>query len=274
LLRNLGIRETIDYISRFGFDKNKLPANLSLSLGSAALTPLSIARGYAVFANGGHLIEPYFIERIEDADGNIIFQAKPKDICHNCPVTKIPPHDDSILPKTTETAEKPTTVPRIISNSNAYLITSILKDVIQRGTGRRARILKRNDLSGKTGTTNDQLDAWFSGFNQHIVTTVWVGFDQPKTLGRRETGGRAALPIWIDFMRVALEKIPQTTTPQPENIVAVRIDPKNGLLAKPNQENALFEIFETTTIPRKMSESNLSSDAEEKERHNIEAELF
>lgn len=131
----------------------------------------------------------------------------------------------------------------------AYMIYSIMQDVITRGTGRRALVLKRSDLAGKTGTTNDQKDAWFSGFNQEIAATTWVGFDQPSTLGRSEFGGTAALPIWIDFMDIALADIPDIPIAQPEGIVSIRIDPKTGQLAYPGQENAIFEIFPASSVP-------------------------
>jgi len=129
-------------------------------------------------------------------------------------------------------------------------MNTILRDVVQRGTARRARALARRDLAGKTGTTNDQKDAWFSGYHSDVVATAWVGFDQPKTMGRREAGGFAALPIWIDFMRDALKGLPETRLVQPEGLVSVRIDPATGLRAAPGTENAIFEIFRTENAPK------------------------
>ena len=177
LLRAIGIPAAQDYLELAGFDRSKLPNNLSLSLGSADVTPLKLAAGYAAFANGGFKVEPFFIERVEDAFGEVLFTAQPKAACNPC----------------TETEGAENIAPRIFNEQVAFLIYNILQDVIRKGTGRKALVLNRKDIAGKTGTTNDQKDAWFSGFNQSIVTTTWVGFDQPKTLGRREFGGTAAL---------------------------------------------------------------------------------
>ncbi len=227
LLRAIGIDYAIDYLSRFGFDPQSLPRGLSLALGSAEVTPLELVRGYAVFANGGHLVQPYFIERIEDLDGTVLWKAEPQRACRDCP--------------------RP--APQVISPQNAYLMTSMMKDVIRRGTGRRARVLGRSDLAGKTGTTNDQKDAWFSGFNGDLVTTAWVGFDTPQPLGRGETGARAALPMWIAFMKEALKDQPEHNLPRPSGLVTVRIDPQTGLLARAEQKDALFETFRIGHVP-------------------------
>ena len=137
----------------------------------------------------------------------------------------------------------------MIGADNAWIMNSILQDVVKRGTGQRARALKRKDLAGKTGTTNDQKDAWFSGFNRNIVTTVWVGFDQVAPLGRRETGAQAALPMWIDYMRVALEGQPETQLERPPGVITVRIDPDTGRLAGADNPNAIFESFRAGSVP-------------------------
>ncbi|MCF7980942.1 MAG: hypothetical protein K9K86_03085, partial [Pseudomonadales bacterium] len=163
---------------------------------------------------------------------------------------------------------------RVIEPRVAYIINSILKDVIRLGTGRRARSLGRGDLGGKTGTTNDQKDAWFSGFNQNVVTTTWVGFDQPQTLGTREVGGYAALPIWIDFMKDALAGTPETIQQQPNNLVTLRIDPSNGLRAWPGQPNAIFEIFRAEYAPTETSRASELSHELIDDNENITEQLF
>ena len=237
LLKETGVRTALKTVQKFGFDRNALPKDLSLALGSAALTPMSIASGYSMLANGGYKINPYLISHIEDNNGNIIYQNTPPLICKEC---------------TPDESDDPEQVlaPRIADERAIFILHSILKDVIKKGTGRRALKLKRNDLAGKTGTTNDQVDAWFSGFNTEIATTVWVGFDNPETLGRREYGAKAALPIWSDYMKVALEGTEESHLKQPEGIVTVRIDPKTGLLANPGDKNAIFEIFRTELAPK------------------------
>lgn len=241
LLQETGIRTALKTVQKFGFDRNKLPKDLSLALGSAALTPMKIASGYSMLANGGYKIEPHLISYIEDNNGNIIYQKLPPIACQECLENE---------PNNTEQREL---APRIADDRAIFILHSILKDVIKKGTGRRALKLKRNDLAGKTGTTNDQVDAWFSGFNTKLATTVWVGFDNPKTLGRREYGAKAALPIWSDYMKVALEDMEEAHMKQPEGIVTVRIDPQTGLLAKPGAKDAIFEIFRTEFAPKKQA---------------------
>ena len=150
--------------------------------------------------------------------------------------------------------------PRIVTPQNVYIMTSILRDIIQRGTGRRAKQLGRNDIAGKTGTTNDQRDAWFSGFNPEVVTTAWVGFDSPKPLGEHETGGRAALPMWIYYMREALKGLPEQPIRRPPGLVTVRIDPDTGLSANAGSPNAIFETFREDHVPKRMMEDNVNAD--------------
>lgn len=238
LLKETGVRTTLKTVQKFGFERGDLPKNLSLALGSAALTPINIASGYSMLANGGYKIEPHLISYIEDNKGTIIYQNNAPTACQVCLENK-PSNAELEL------------APRIADDRAVFILHSMLKDVIKRGTGRRALKLKRNDLAGKTGTTNDQVDAWFSGFNTEISTTVWVGFDNPKTLGRREYGAKAALPIWSDYMKVALEGMHESHMKQPDGIVTVRIDPETGLLAKPGAKNAIFEIFRTEFAPKK-----------------------
>ncbi len=156
--------------------------------------------------------------------------------------------DDVVLAD--DAADDNAHAPRVLSPRNVWIMNSLMRDVVKRGTGRRAMKLKRSDLAGKTGTTNGQQDAWFSGFNQKLVTTTCVGFDQVGPLGRRETGAGAALPVWIDYMRVALEGVPEKTLPQPDGLVTVRIDPESGLLASASQPGAVFETFRSERVPR------------------------
>jgi len=264
IMRALGIEQARQYMLRFGFEPDNLPANLSLSLGSASATPLQIARGYAAFANGGYLIEPYLISRIESAEGEILEQAKPATVCHDCTVPEAISTLEGETP--TETRTPATTIPepvgtdspvapRVISQRNAFLIYDVMRDVITRGTGTRARVLERTDLAGKTGTTNEQKDTWFSGFSPDLVTTVWVGFDQPAPLGRGEYGSSTALPIWIDYMEEALDGLPDNPPAAPEGVVRVRIDPDTGLRAWPGQDNAINEYFRTEDVPTETARS-------------------
>lgn len=242
VLQRIGIPDAIDYITKFGFERSKLPPSLSLALGTASVTPIQIAAGYSVFANGGYRITPYFIHQIQADNGKVLYQAAP------AVAPGYASADDTTTPAPTNIA------PQAIDPDTAYLMTYVLKDVIKSGTGYAARELGRDDLAGKTGTTNRQVDAWFSGFNRHIETTVWVGYDQPRPLN--EYGGQAALPIWIDFMRVALADMPEEILPQPETIVSARIDPHTGLLASPDQDNAIFEVFREGTVPGDVSDDN------------------
>ena len=244
LLQKIGIPYAIQYFERFSFDPNVLPHSLSLALGSVTITPLQMARGYCIFANGGFRVTPYFIDRIEDQSHHLLFQAKPPRACQACVENPNPSIEQMPNPIATQ----------VIMPQNAYLITQVLRDVIRFGTGRAAKILNRSDLAGKTGTTNDQVDAWFSGFNNNLEVTVWVGYDNLRSL--HEYGAQAALPIWIQFMRVALQGQPEATLPQPPGMVMVRIDPRTGLLASPDQQDAIFEIFRKQYAPTQFSTSS------------------
>jgi penicillin-binding protein 1A len=242
ILQSIGATYAAQYAERFGFEPSQLPHDLTLALGSASVTPLQMARAYAVFANGGYLVDPYFIQRIQDAQGQVIYSAQPRVVCSDCPqnVEGIVDDADSRL----NPAEA------VITPQNAWLMNSMLQDVIQRGTGRRATELGRSDLSGKTGTTNDQKDAWFCGYNPSLVTTTWVGFDKLDPLGRVETGGQAALPMWMQYMGAALAGARTEKREQPDGLVTVRIDPKTGLLARSGQSDAIFETFRVDDVPQ------------------------
>lgn len=282
LLRRMGIDRTLEGLQSFGFDTSDMPLDLSLALGSHALTPLEIARGYAVFANGGYLIKPYILDKVIDRDGNVIYQANPDTVCEPCDTADIDSDIDKqaesqdidlqleqlltnlaqeslqqdeqnnwdaiiqALQKTNEVETIP--AKRVVDSQTAFLIDSMLKDVILRGTGKKAQKLNRSDLAGKTGTTNGPRDAWFSGYSPHLVATAWVGFDDNLLLGRNEYGGSSALPIWIEFMGAALADKPSIQRPQPNGIVMVKIDAKTGRRVAPNQDG-IFEFFKNGSAP-------------------------
>ena len=241
LLRSMGVEAALEHIAKFGFNPDELPHNLSLALGSADVTPLQMATGYAVLANGGYRVEPYVIERIEQAGSGVVFEAKPRLVCADC----APPSETASENGQADSGY----APRVLDQRNRFLMYSMMQDVIRQGTATRARELGRKDLAGKTGTTNDQRDAWFNGFNQHLVANAWVGFDDNSKLGRGEVGGKAALPAWMDFMRVALEDIPDEEPEMPPEIVTVRIDPATGAKATAATEGAVFEMFRAENAP-------------------------
>jgi penicillin-binding protein 1A len=249
LLQDLGIDSTLRYIERFGFERKDLPPNLSLALGTASLTPMEIAEGWSVFASGGYKTEPYLIERIEDRAGQLLFVANPAQT------------PDSASRHAQQTNELPLTEPvepiiaeRIIDERTAFIMTSMLQDVIKRGTGRRAMALGRDDLAGKTGTTNESKDSWFSGYNADYITTVWAGFDQPESLGRNEYGGTVALPIWMNYMAAALKDKPSHLPTEPEGMLTLRIDPHSGRIASPGMQDAYYELFKSEDSPPSMGE--------------------
>lgn len=243
LLQSIGIDYALSYVSRFGFDSNSLPHNLTLALGSGDVTPLQMAQAYAVFANGGFRTTPYYIERITNGSGQTVFQADHPVACEsNC--RNISSSMSQSPNEVTQSLAK-----RVITADNAYQMTSMLKDVIRMGTGRAALSLHRTDLAGKTGTTNDQVDAWFCGYDSRRVAVAWVGFDDNKPLGHYETGAHAALPMWINFMGAALKGVPESTMPQPPGMVTVRINPKTGKLARPGDPTAVFETFRKKRLP-------------------------
>ncbi len=257
LLDAISVRYAHEYMSRFGFSPAQIPQSLSMALGSAAVAPLAMARGYAVFANGGYLIDPYIVSEITDRDGKVVYHADPAVVCHSCtdhpplpPASATPGPLGIGIANATDAADATHSAGRTIDARNAYLVSSLLRDVIRRGTGAAAMSLKRNDLAGKTGTTNDHRDAWFTGFNSTIVASCWVGFDDFSTLGRGEFGAKAALPIWIDFMRTALKDVPEQPFDMPPGIARVRIDPANGLLAGADDPNAILEVMKIEDAER------------------------
>lgn len=272
LLQAMGVGKTIDYITRFGFNKSDLPPNLSLALGTATLTPMEIATGWSTFANGGYKISPYLIDKIESRNGDTLFTANPPrvpgDVVNGVAATDglaAPSHGGITIEPTPGAApaanttapaepQAPAVAERVVDGRTTYILNSILEDVIKKGTGRRALALGRADIAGKTGTTNDSKDAWFSGYNGDYVTTVWTGYDQPESLGRREFGGTVALPIWMSYMGAALKDKPLHTQPEPEGILSLRIDPVSGRAASPSTPNAYFELFKSEDTPPSVNE--------------------
>jgi penicillin-binding protein 1A len=263
LMREVGGDYTWKYVTRFGFDKSQLPNDLTLALGTAELSPLQVAIGYSTFANGGFKVSSYYVDRIEDASGKVLQQADPAIACPQCGrVTDGPsprsiaagaktaggldegPHDGKSMISVKNLA------PQIIRPQIAYLLADMMKDVIRRGTGQRAKSLNRDDIAGKTGTSNDAHDTWFNGFNADIVTTVWVGFDSDRSLGEGEQGGRTAIPAWTYFMHTALEGAPSRGVPIPDGIVSVRISPRTGLLASSDDPTGIMEKFIEGNLPK------------------------
>ena len=247
LMRSMGWEYTADYLEGFGFDKAALPNGLSLALGSAAFTPLEVVSGYAVFANGGYAVEPYIIDVIKNQHGKVMTRGRKSVVCNTC-VPKSGSEDDAGQDGEAESMEDQF-AERVISPENAYLMQSVLRDVVASGTAKKAQELKRSDLGGKTGTTNDFEDAWFSGFNSEVVATVWVGFDQPSDLGQHESGSKAALPIWIDFMRTALEDVPESELTALDNIIQMTVDKDSGLAIADDDPNGIKELFIAGTQP-------------------------
>lgn len=291
ILRDIGIGYAVRYARRFGFENANLPRDLSLALGSGTLTPLELATGYSVFANGGFRIRPYVIDYIVGPDGSVVYITERPEVCVEClkeeeqqeqtagegdattqaetdetkqeeEVIEVPVQQDTLQAFLVAGDEQPSLedsirrelqflegpvdlIPaqRILSPQTAFLMNSMMRDVIKRGTGVRARSLGRKDLAGKTGTTNDQRDAWFSGFNANVVTITWIGFDSPTPLGSRETGAKAALPMWIHYMGSVLKGTPETELVQPPGIVSVRINEKTGQLTTATDPDAIFEYL-------------------------------
>ena len=297
ILRAISIPFARAYLTRFGIDMNRFSSSLTMALGSGGAKPIEILSAYSVLANGGYRVEPYFIEKIEDRDGNVIYQAAQAQLCDKCFADYLPEPeyseeelqllaieaensidadseqqidnqpfeeatDNEAIEGTDiakdegdqEQAEEQTTedlsserfypAPRVMSHANNFLTVSMLKDVILRGTGRKALALNRRDLAGKTGTTNDYVDAWFTGFNSNVATTVWVGFDKPRSMGRGEAGGVAALPIWVDYMKVALDGMPEDGEEIPEYIEQGLVNRNTGKRTDEFDPDGITEYFE------------------------------
>jgi len=255
VLQRVGIGPFIRYVERLGFDTEDMQANLTLALGTHAFTPIEVAAGYAILANEGFKVEPWLIERIENAQGDIVYAADPLVACPECATTDNDSTEEVRMEDILGTAvPEVRAAERVMDPRVAYIVSSFLRDAIQRGTGRRARVLERDDIGGKTGTTNGPRDAWFSGFNRDLITTAWVGFDDYSPLGRREFGGTAALPIWIDYMREALPPA-QPNPPMPPGIVRLRIDAESGLRVRGQPAGSIMEYFLEESLPGWASDS-------------------
>jgi penicillin-binding protein 1A len=254
ILQSVGIPAALSHVKRFGFDDLAAPNDLSLALGAGGVPPLAVAAGYAAFANGGYRVTPYFIDRVVTADGEVLYETKPL-ICPDCntpPETKVElaPAQPQLITDITELYPKQRAAPRAISAQNAYLIADMLHGVVAGGTANLARReLQRNDLGGKTGTTNEGRDTWFVGFNANVVGAAWVGFDSNRPLGASEQGARTALPMWIDFMREALAGTAERRPQRPPGIVEYRINPATGLIAPDGAPNTIFEKFDIDNVP-------------------------
>ena len=262
LLRDLGLQYVSQYVSRFGFDPKTLPQNLTLALGTLPATPLQMATAYSVFANGGFKVEPYYMARVENASGKVVWQPAPRVAGALCAGSA----SLSDLKPATATATAflaqadglrscagplppDQLAPEVISPQNDYLMTSMMKDVIRYGTAVRALSLNRDDIAGKTGTSNDYRDAWFNGYTPGLEATVWVGYDDDHPLGQGDEGAHTALPIWMDFMRYALEGVPQRQRPVPTGIVTLRISPQTGALVSDESPDGIPEVFMANHLP-------------------------
>jgi len=235
-----------DYVARFGFDPKLHPPYLTMALGAGNATPLQMLTAYGVFANGGYRVAPYFIERVEDAKGNVLMAAKP--------------------------AAAGAGAERAIDARNAFIMTSIMRDVVRTGTGARAMKLGRSDLAGKTGTTNEFVDAWFSGFTSELVAVAWIGFDAPRTLGRNETGAQAALPIWMGYMGTVLDGVPEQPLVPPDGVVALRVNPDTGLRIADVQAGIVDYFYQEFPPPE--HETLLGGVAGGERREEVRNQLF
>jgi penicillin-binding protein 1A len=291
VLKSVGVPDAIEHLMRFGFTSDELPHNLSLALGTATLSPLQMASAYTVLANGGYLTQSYYIERVENAAGEVVYEADPLVVCAACvppvePVAPLllgaaqpqepppPPPDCEPSPGWLSEQQTERLAPSTISPQNAYLISDMMRDVIRRGTGVAARDLGRTDLSGKTGTTNDQRDAWFSGFNADLVATAWIGFDDLAPLGNGEVGGRVALPAWKYFMGAALAGQPDHHLAQPWGLVRVKIEPASGLLASAVETDWIYELFPVDRVPAAATSHPVSLEGVPHEEDEEEESLF
>ncbi len=262
VLEQIGVPFAVEYLRAFGFPPEALPRNLTLALGSGGITPAELTSGYAAFVNGGFRVQPYFIDRVHGPDNEVLFTSDAPWACPECdveaaraaslPAARLVATDPAAVLAAESTEPAPVTLeqpPRAIDAGNAWIIASMLEDVIRRGTGTRARELGRSDLAGKTGTTNDGRDTWFAGFNGDLVVTAWVGFDQERSLGRGETGASTALPIWMDFMGPALKGHPARKPVEPAGLVTVRVSAETGRLARAGEPGAIFETFRAGEVP-------------------------
>ncbi len=259
MLQAIGVSAAVQHVKKFGFEDAAVPNDLSLALGAGSVSPLTLAGAYAAFANGGYKVQPYFIDRITTADGEVLYEARPL-ICPECNTPPETPlnlaaQEPVLVSGVAELYPSQRAAPRIISAQNSYLISDMMRDVVSRGSGVRALALERRDLAGKTGTTNEGRDTWFVGFNANIIGAAWVGFDQFRPLGSYEQGGRTAIPMWIDFMREALAGTAERLPRRPPGIVEYRINPKTGLIAGDGTRDSIFEKFDIDNLPDREQDS-------------------
>lgn len=282
LLRSIGVPYARTYVERFGIDMSRFSPTLTMALGSGGITPLQMLTAYGTLANSGYKIEPYFIEYVTNRNGRIVYRAKHPEFCEHCLADYIenyapetdaqealeqaalePPQEElsetpaSELTQLTDVEQQYYVAPRVMNRANNFLLVSMLKDVVRRGTGRKALVLGREDLAGKTGTTNDYIDAWFSGFNSKVATTVWVGFDDPVSMGRGEAGSKAALPIWIDYMKVGLEGVPEDSKELPEFIIEGFVDRNTGATTDELNPAATPEYFVIESLLPELERADL-----------------
>ena len=266
VLRSIGIKHATQFAQNFGLTSSELPHDLSLALGSAELSPLQMSRVYSVFANGGYLTEPYLIQRIEDADGSTLFEADPVVACTSCAIAEQQGAEQKWSADSVENdalAKLPKQAERTLEPRLAFQMNSILQDVVLQGTGRRALALGRKDLAGKTGTTNDQRDAWFNGYNPDLVTTAWMGFDQLKPLGNKETAAQAALA-----------GKPERQLARPDGLVTMKINAETGQAATDTDTNTVFEIFRKERVPTVGTAAQVESPANGDDAAAIPEQLF
>ena len=303
LLDAVGVNYAREYTGRFGLSPEQVPANLSMALGTAAVSPLAMARGQAVFANGGYLVEPYLITQIDDRDMQPVYRANPRRACRQCPQrheqdlaqgragTPALTNQEALAAITEAYGAQPENheppplegvalahdaahdevaqvllAPRTIDARTAWLVTSMMRDVVQRGTGSAARVLERGDLAGKTGSTNEHRDAWFAGFSPTLATVAWVGFDDFSSLGRGEFGAKAALPMWIDLMRTGLDGTPEQSFDMPPGLTTARIDPDTGFLVSSADAGGLVEYFKIEDMAAMRARTRQDQDEEREQR--------
>lgn len=241
LLREIGLDSALDFATRFGFDRDRLPQGLTLVLGTAAASPTQMAGAYAVFANGGFKVTPHFITRIVDGNGKLVFATTAPRACAECWFRDSAEGRGAIAQGLDASAQPATMAPRVLDPRVAWQMNSIMGDVIREGTGRKALELKRGDLAGKTGTTNEVRDSWFCGYQKELVAVSWMGFDDFSPLGKGETGGQAALGLWVDFMEQALAGKPEAELPVPTGLVEVRVAKADGRLTDGKGKSSLTE---------------------------------
>ena len=264
LYDELGSDKVLPFAAKFGFQTQNFPNNdLTVALGSRDVQPLELVTGYSAIANGGYKIDPWFIKEISSEIDGLLYQSKPSVVCDDCGHQAVEDSNSTIA------------APRIIDERIAYILNSMLESVITEGSGNRVyRELRRGDLRGKTGTTNGPTELWFSGFNKDIATTVFVGFDQPEPLGEREQGATVAVPIWIDFMREALEDAPENIMSRPDGIVDRLIDKISGEPATPGDPNAIFEYFRSENAPETIDTQLPGLEINEEDEEELSTEII